>query len=1341
MRSAGALGTAARRFWGRRGGIVGGYNRPGAPMSILLLSVSTLSSLALAGSKVDVCHKGKLLNVSSSAVSAHLGHGDSLPAIWFLDTDGDGYGDPLAGTSACSQPAGTVANDEDCDPDDALVNPGATEVCNGFDDDCDGSSDGPDALDAGTWYVDLDGDGFGDPGDSELACAQPAGTSADAGDCDDLDPAVNPAAPETCSPGDDDCDGLVDEGDAVDAGTWYADEDGDGYGDASSSVSACEAPAGHVPDDSDCDDLEAASFPGNPEVCDLVDNDCDLDVDEEAVDALAWYADDDGDGHGAASELVYECEQPVGYVADSQDCDDTDGSVSPAGAEVCDAVDNDCDAVVDEPDASDAPTWYADLDGDGYGDPSDAAQACEQPVDYVADDRDCDDGDAGTWPDAEEVCEDGIDQDCSGEDEACAVAEFCETIGCDGFADLVIGNISDGVTRAVDSAVFRYDGDFSQTYSLPTVGTQGTPEVADLDGDGYLDIVFANVGTSISSGQASFIYWGSASGYSAADRTSLATAAAVDVVALDANHDGWLDLAFAEYSAPGKIFYGSASGYSASNTQSLGYPITYGGYGSSYYAIQVEASDIDGDGILDVVLNGYHGVWTYPSGQGGNAKTALSVSASAAGWVALGDFDGDDRIDVAHGRFAASQVDVYLGDGAGGFGPSLFQSISTSAWSGAVSAGDFDGDGDLDLVTGSNGQGLVHYSTWDADAGEFTASTSFSIASEAAGASSVGDLDGDGYVDVALPLVDDGAIVYWGGPDGLGDAESTTVGGPNATYGTKIVTADTIVGQAEVELCVAGASQWVRGATAGSYLDAGAVWPETWYTDDDGDGYGDSGSRFTACDTPVDAVDVGGDCDDTDPDSSPDGLEVCGDGVDQDCSGEDEACAEVSCDLDPDAEIVDPDLVILGTNSDWSEVIATGDLDGDGHDDLLAQGPYTSASGVHAAMYGFFDPSATPTAGLGDAGIILDGTGNHHINRVQAGDVDLDGYDDLLLGAVRSGFGATASDSGKAYLLHGPFSGGYATAASAASATWTGVYTGGYWGSVFGVDVEVAGDHTGDGVNEWLVGDNRTYSLAGAVYLLNGAAVGSQSASAATATILGDRSQDRLGHAIGGADLNGDGFDDIAVGASDDNDDPSAHGGKVGIFYGPVAGTYRIANADVRLHGVAAYDYAGEGVLFSDDIDGDGLADVVFGARGHDGGASDGGAAYVITAMADGSHSLSSAYARVLGDGAGDSAGYTVAAPGDVDGDGLGDLLVGVPYADSCGADAGSVALVLAPVGTSAIADAARIWSGHEGTRMGVGLTVGDVNGDGEVDLMHGARGDGSGAGLGALSVTFGPLY
>ncbi|MDP2310596.1 MAG: MopE-related protein, partial [Pseudomonadota bacterium] len=141
---------------------------------------------------------------------------ESSAVTWYADGDTDGYGDLGAPAVACVQPSGTVADAADCDDAVAAVNPAATEVCNGTDDDCDGATDDADAsLDistADTWYADSDIDGYGDFGSSGVACAQPSGTVADATDCDDAVAAVNPAAAEVCNRTDDDCDGAVDPG-------------------------------------------------------------------------------------------------------------------------------------------------------------------------------------------------------------------------------------------------------------------------------------------------------------------------------------------------------------------------------------------------------------------------------------------------------------------------------------------------------------------------------------------------------------------------------------------------------------------------------------------------------------------------------------------------------------------------------------------------------------------------------------------------------------------------------------------------------------------------------------------------------------------------------------------------------------------------------------------------------------------------------------------------------------------------------------------------------------------------------------------------------------------------
>ncbi len=338
-------------------------------------------------------------------------------STWYLDADGDGYGDPAYSVIACTSPSSHVADSSDCDDSSAAVSPSASELCNGVDDDCDGAVDEASAVDAATWYLDSDGDGYGDAGSTTAACSAPSGYCADATDCDDSDGATHPGADEHCDGHDDDCDGTVDEASAVDAATWYLDSDGDGYGDAGSTTAACSQPSGHVALGTDCDDGDADAWPGADEWCDGHDDDCDGDVDEDdALDASTWHPDVDGDGWGDVSNASTSCSAPSGSISDGSDCDDHDAAVFPGADEWCNGYDDDCDGVVDEADALDASTWYADADGDGYGDPANTQTACTQPPRTSTDATDCDDSLASVHPGALETWYDGIDQDCDGND-------------------------------------------------------------------------------------------------------------------------------------------------------------------------------------------------------------------------------------------------------------------------------------------------------------------------------------------------------------------------------------------------------------------------------------------------------------------------------------------------------------------------------------------------------------------------------------------------------------------------------------------------------------------------------------------------------------------------------------------------------------------------------------------------------------------------------------------------------------------------------------------------------------------------------------------------------------
>ncbi|MFM2163323.1 MAG: hypothetical protein RLZZ383_2835, partial [Pseudomonadota bacterium] len=224
----------------------------------------------------------------------------------------------------------------DCDDTTSAVRPGATEICNGVDDDCDGDVDSAGVVGAPTWYRDRDRDGFGADASAVVACDPPGNTVPAAGDCDDNDDAVFPGAEEVCNDVDDNCDGSTDGADARGRLQWYRDDDDDGHGNPAASIGACDKPDGYVLSDRDCDDRDPLISPDGTETCDGRDEDCDEAVDEDAEGASPWFLDADGDGWGSdAATPIVACTQPAGAVRDAGDCDDADATFSPRATESC----------------------------------------------------------------------------------------------------------------------------------------------------------------------------------------------------------------------------------------------------------------------------------------------------------------------------------------------------------------------------------------------------------------------------------------------------------------------------------------------------------------------------------------------------------------------------------------------------------------------------------------------------------------------------------------------------------------------------------------------------------------------------------------------------------------------------------------------------------------------------------------------------------------------------------------------------------------------------------------------------------------------------------------------
>lgn len=410
-----------------------------------------------------------------------------------------------------------------------------------------------------------------------------------------------------------------------------------------------------------------------------------------------------------------------------------------------------------------------------------------------------------------------------------------------------------------------------------------------------------------------------------------------------------------------------------------------------------------------------------------------------------------------------------------------------------------------------------------------------------------------------------------------------------------------------------------------------------------------------------------------------------------------------------------------------SSLAYVGDITGDGLPDLAIGAPQARLAGANSGAV--FVMSATTPRSVAAAPLTLVGEDASDLagtSVAAAGDVNGDGFQDLLVGAPLSDRAAIGAHYGAAYLFYGPLVG--TVSLSDADA----IIENPDWGRL-GHSLAGVGDVDGDGYDDILVGAPTTDSFgvdgSGAAYLFRGPLSGVVPTSAATAHFYGQTVRDNIGFTVAPVgDLNQDGFPDLGIG-SVLADHAGTHSGALYIFHGGpgLAGSHSVLNADHRIVGEGPDEWFSYAIATPGDVTGDGVDDLVVSSIFENTGGYDAGRVYVFAGPVTAT-SANQATAKINGAAEYDEFGTALAGVGDLNGDGYTDLAVGASRGDGAQRDVGGIYVfsggpTLSGIMTTSHAPV-QIFGDSQGDVVGRAIVGGhDFTGDGELDIAFGAIG------------------